>query len=172
MTNQNTGPTWYREAQKDIGVREVPGSRNSPTIMGWARRLGSKVLGIAYNADSVPWCGVAMAHWIEQRGFAPPPIAIRAMAWATWGRDLGLKDLYLGSVVVFKRPGGGHVGMCSGFTDTHIRVLGGNQSDAVNHMWLERSRLVAQRWPTTSQQIPTIAPKFASRTGPVSTNEA
>jgi len=165
-------PTWFREAKKDIGVKEVPGVANSSTIMGWAKRLGSRVLGIAYNADSVPWCGLAVAHWLEQRGFRPPPIAIRASAWGTWGRDLGLKDLYQGSIVVFKRPGGGHVGLCSGFTSTHIRVLGGNQSDAVNHTWIARDRLVAQRWPASSTQVPQRALKFVSRDGPVSTNEA
>lgn len=166
------GPTWYREALKDDGVQEVPGTGNNRTIMGWASRLGSRVLGIAYNADSVPWCGLAVAHWISQRGFPTPAIAIRASSWGSWGRDLGLKDLFLGSIVVFKRPGGGHVGFCSGFTSTHVRVFGGNQSNGVNHTWISRDRLVAQRWPSSSQQVPTLAPRFKSIEGPVSTNEA
>lgn len=165
-------PTWYVQAKRDLGVREVPGVANSATIMGWAKRLGSKVLGMTYNADSVPWCGLAVAHWIAARGFTPPPIAIRAMAWATWGRDLGLTKLYQGSIVVFKRPGGGHVGLCSGYTSTHIRVLGGNQSDAVTHTWINRDRLVAQRWPETSKQVPQEALRFLRRDGAVSTNEA
>ncbi len=140
--------------------------------MGWAKRLGSKVLGIVYNADSVPWCGLAVAHWLEQRGFTPPPIAIRAMAWATWGRDLGKDQLYQGSIVVFKRSGGGHVGLCSGYTDTHVYVLGGNQSDAVTETFIARRRLVAQRWPASSVQVPQQALRFLRTHGPVSKNEA
>jgi hypothetical protein len=29
--------------------------------MAWAKKLGTKVLGMVYNADSVPWCGLFVA---------------------------------------------------------------------------------------------------------------
>lgn len=68
-------PAWLRHARSLIGTREAAGAANSPTIMGWAKKLGTKGLGMVYNADSVPWCRQAgddeANRWhsvVEQRG--------------------------------------------------------------------------------------------------------
>src|SRR4051812_27012398 len=109
-------PPWMTIARSYLGVRETPGPANNPTIMGWAKRLGAKVLGIAYADDSsVPWCGLFVSEVMTEAGFKPPPIAVRAKAWATWG-DAGPSGV--GAVLVFQRPGGGHVGLCNGETLT------------------------------------------------------
>jgi hypothetical protein len=50
-------PKWLKAARAKLGTKEAAGSANSSTILGWAKRLGTKVLGMVYNADSVPWCG-------------------------------------------------------------------------------------------------------------------
>ena len=78
-------PAWLRAARAKLGTREAPGLANSLTILGWARKLGTKVLGMAYNADSVPWCGLFVATCIADAGLSPAPVAVRAKAWATWG---------------------------------------------------------------------------------------
>lgn len=54
MTKAN--PAWLKAARGKVGTREAAGAANNLTIIGWAKRLGTKVLGIVYNADSVPWC--------------------------------------------------------------------------------------------------------------------
>lgn len=140
-------PAWLRHARTLIGTREAAGPANSPTIMGWAKKLGAKVLGMVYNADSVPWCGLFVATCLAQDGVAAAPIAVRAKAWAMWGANLAAAKLAPGAVLVFDRAGGGHVGFYVGEDQTCYHVLGGNQGDRVSIMRLEKSRCVARRWP-------------------------
>jgi uncharacterized protein (TIGR02594 family) len=132
-------------ARSLIGVREVPGAGNSATIMGWAKRLGAKVLGISYAADSVPWCGLFCAHVMDHAGIKSPPIAVRASEWGKWGRKLLAPRP--GCILTFTRAGGGHVGFYVGEDDTHLHVLGGNQGDAVSITRIARNRLSEMRWP-------------------------
>jgi uncharacterized protein (TIGR02594 family) len=145
-------PKWLALATTLIGVREVPGGANNPVIMGWGNRLGARVLGIAYGADSVPWCGLFMAWCIVEAGLKPPPIAIRAKAWAGWGTDAGMTATRppLGAIAVFGRAGGGHVGSVSAvYSNGDLEITGGNQGDAVNKRRFGRSRLIALRWPAS-----------------------
>jgi uncharacterized protein (TIGR02594 family) len=123
------------EAHSLIGTREVPGAGSNPVIMSWGNRLGARVLGIAYGADSVPWCGLFAAHCVTQAGLKPPPIAIRAKAWATWGEGLSMVATRppLGAVAVFSRNGGGHIGFVDSVNrDGSLNILGGNQGDGVS----------------------------------------
>ena len=141
---------WMTEAHSIIGTREVPGAANNPVIMAWGNRLGARVLGIAYAADSVPWCGLFAAHCVTQAGLKPPPISIRAKAWASWGDGLSLVATRppLGAIAVFGRDGGGHVGFVDSVNaDGSLNILGGNQGDAVNVRRFPRARLIALRWP-------------------------
>lgn len=140
---------WLDEARRLIGTREVPGGANNPAIMTWANKLGARVLGIAYGGDHVPWCGLFAAWCVHNAGIAPPRIAIRAKAWATWGMPLSLAGVPpLGAVAVFERKGGGHVGFVTGYTlSGDLIILGGNQGDAVNERRFTRDRLIALRWP-------------------------
>ena len=142
-----TMPAWMAEARKLIGTKELPGAANNPVIMSWGNRLGARVLGIAYGADSVPWCGLFAAHCVSVAGLKPPPIAIRAKAWATWGEPvMGYPPL--GAIAVFSRKGGGHVGFVQSVNmDGSLNILGGNQGDEVNIRRFTRDRLIALRWP-------------------------
>lgn len=163
---------WMTEARSLIGVREVPGAANNPVIMSWGNRLGARVLGIAYGADSVPWCGLFAAHCVTQAGMKPPAIAIRAKQWATWGTALPLTGTPpMGAVAVFSRNGGGHVGFVDSVNrDGSLNILGGNQGDAVNIKRFGRDRLIALRWPP-GQPMGQPA-KIAGQAAPATTGEA
>jgi uncharacterized protein (TIGR02594 family) len=163
-------PAWLAAARKKLGTREAPGAANSPTIMGWAKRLGGKILGIVYNADSVPWCGLFVAACVDEAGIKPAPIAVRASAWATWGSPLLPKELAVGAVLVFQRPGGGHVGFYVGEDATAYHVLGGNQGDAVTIARVAKSRCVARRWPL-GVKLTGKPVQLASNGGPLSRDE-
>lgn len=139
-----SAPPWMAMAGRWLGVREIPGPASNPTILGWAKRLGVKVLGIAYGSDAIPWCGLYVAQVITEAGFKPPAIAVRARAWSTWGEPCEPVE---GAVLVFERQGGGHVGFYVAERDNAFRVRGGNQSDAVTDAWIPKDRLVASRWP-------------------------
>jgi uncharacterized protein (TIGR02594 family) len=166
-----TEPKWLSAARAKLGVHEAPGPANNQTIMGWAKSLPIKVLGIAFNGDATPWCGLFAAKCVAEAGLTPPPIAIRAKAWATWGKPLVASALAPGAVLVFERAGGGHVGFYVGEDDTAYRVLGGNQSDAVTVTRIAKDRCIARRWPA---DLPVIGkPVRLSAAGlPLSKNEA
>jgi uncharacterized protein (TIGR02594 family) len=161
---------WMIEADRLIGTREVPGGANNPIIMSWGNRLGAKVLGIKYGADSVPWCGLFAAHCVSQAGVKPPPIAIRAKAWADWGIRIGTTATRppMGSIAVFGRDGGGHVGFVDSVNaDGSLNILGGNQGDEVNIRKFARNRLIALRWPNG---VPIADPAPWARSAVIDTN--
>ena len=143
-------PLWHSVAKAQIGVKELPGPKSNPTILTWAGKVGRK-LGIAYTDDAVPWCGLFVAYCMSAAGQTPPDISVRAKAWSTWGLPV---EPTLGAVLVFERPGGGHVGFYAGETAAAYRVLGGNQGDAVNYAWIAKHRCVAVRWPPKANLPP------------------
>lgn len=137
---------WLVVARALNGVRETPGPANNPKIMDWAAKVGARKLGVAYASDSTPWCGLFVAHCVNAVGIEPPPIAVRAKAWATWGLAV---TPCVGAILVFERDGGGHVGFYVGEDDTHFHVLGGNQGDKVSIVRIEKARRIACRWPAS-----------------------
>jgi uncharacterized protein (TIGR02594 family) len=161
-------PAWLAFARSLIGTAEIPGPKNSPTIMGWIKALGTKVLGIAVFDDETAWCGIFMAWCMRSCMIDPPPIAVRASSWSTWGRPCSPG---VGSVLVFKRPGGGHVGFYTGERPDAYRVLGGNTGNRVAETWIAKDRLVASRWPV-GVPIDSRPLKLAANGAPLSTNEA
>jgi len=70
-------PAWIEIAEKYIGLQEYPGARNNPTILEWARGLG-RFVGMAYTADSTPWCGLFVARTAGLTGVRPACL----MQWA------------------------------------------------------------------------------------------
>jgi len=167
------------EALKTIGVVEVPGPADSPTIMGWAAEVGVRDV---YTGDDIPWCALWMAVIAKRAGKPPcpgrPRDALWAANWARWGQAVNHDDARLGDIGVFRRPSGGHVGLIVGRdAGTSKRppcfhVLAGNQSDAVNVAPIDVARLVAVRryyavGMPSNVRVVTLKP-----TGAVSRNEA
>lgn len=140
--------------------------------MSWIKALGPKILGISVTDDETPWCGTFAAHVVSHAGFQPPKIAVRASSWDGFGEPV--EKAYLGAIVRFQRPGGGHVAFLTGVSaDGRLfRVLGGNQSNSVSLTWIERGRCVAMRWPTGAPKAIALAPVLNSAGAKVSTNEA
>ncbi len=153
-------PDWLRDARKNIGERETLGPNDSPFI----RKILDK-----FNAQWLkgqPWCGGAVAYWMSNAGFEPPQAWFRAKAWLDWG----IKQRFpsVGSVVVFEREGGGHVGLVVGVDGLgRLLVLGGNQGDSVKISPFDKDRVSGYRWPSNadwpaSDQLPVYANAEAS----------
>lgn len=159
---------WFETAKKWVGTKEFPGAPNNPAIMKWATRVG-RFLGIRYDGDHVPWCGLFVSFCMIENGLNPPSIAVRASEWAKWG--VPLQKPAVGAVLVFTREGGGHVGFYVSEDKDCYHVLGGNQSDSVNVTKILKSRCTAIRWPA-NKPLPKSGPVFATFTGKLSTNEA
>lgn len=132
---------WITEANRHLGLTEVPGARSSPVILRWLRRLGAW-----WFDDATPWCGTFVAHCFATTGYPMPEYWMRARAWAGWG--VSLREPLFGCIAVFERQGGGHVGFVVGRDrQGRLMVLGGNQGDRVCVMPFDPARVLAFRWP-------------------------
>lgn len=151
------------------GVKELPGTGNNQTILQWANEIGCS----DYMADSIPWCGLFMgvvahrAHKVVP--WTDPDDCLWALNWKRFG--IGHTDAKLGDTLVFKRPGGGHVGLYVGEDATAYHVLGGNTSDSVSIARIIRERCVAVRRPNYHSQPLNVRQVKLSSTGALSENE-
>lgn len=159
-------PRWLKIARSYVGVREFPGPKHNPTIIGWLRKLKSWI-----KDDETPWCGTFVAAVMQEAGLPYPREFPRAKAWADYGSRLQTHVLAPGAILVFVRDGGGHVGFYVGEDSANYHVLGGNQGNAVSVTKISKSRLLASRWPKGEPVIG--KPVLLAMDGrPVSRNEA
>ena len=158
-------PRWLTIAKGYQGVREIPGPKHNPTIMGWLRRLGSWI-----KDDETAWCGQYVAAVMQEAGLPYPKEFPRAKAWADYGANLRTTHLAPGAILVFSRNGGGHVGFYVGEDATAYYVLGGNQGNAVNVMRIAKARCIATRWPRG--EAVTGGPVLLAASGGLSRDEA
>ncbi|TXI86724.1 MAG: TIGR02594 family protein [Chryseobacterium sp.] len=156
MTNPNEKSelAWMAEARKHIGVKEVPGKDNNPTIIGWL-----KILKAAWSDDSTPWCASFAAISLLRANRFVPKEKFRALAYLDAGIRLS-RPAY-GCIVVFKRDGGGHVGFVAGKDKSgNLMVLGGNQNDMVCISPFKFDRVVGYVWPALSNGQQTTPNEF------------
>lgn len=155
---------WIVSARAQIGVREVKGFRHNPIVVGFWKlaRLG----GI--KNDEVPWCAGFVGAMLESNGIRSAR-SDSSRAYLKWGEPIDAPEY--GCIVVFNRPGGGHVGFCVGVDHGgRLLILGGNQGDAVSILPFERSRVAGFRrvpWAGARPVLPVAADRRLS-----SVNEA
>lgn len=161
-------PRMLVEGLSLYGVHEAPGDADNPVILAWAAEVG---LSRTYREDLTPWCGLYLAVVAKRADKSVPAQPLWALNWKQWGVESPRASL--GDVLVFMRPGGGHVGLYVGEDVTSYHVLGGNTSDAVSIARLARGRVVAVRRPQYKiQPAGVIAVKLGITGAPLSTNEA
>lgn len=148
-------PSYLIAARRDIGLREIKGPKHAGRIVEMLRRLGAW-----WRDDETPWCGVAVASWLSEAGYPIPKHYYRALAWADYGDRAPRPEQ--GAIAVLSRDGGGHVGIVTGVSPngSHIRLIGGNQGDAVSEAWFPAVRVVAYRTPpgVLKSWMATVAP--------------
>lgn len=125
-------------ARKYLGQREAPG----PGVNAWIRDVwlslpGGRWFWTEYGQDDskLPWCGAFMARVCKDAGVPFPKRYSSALAWSDWG--VPLSSPAQGCIAVLSRNGGGHVGIVTGVSRDRklVRLLGGNQGDAVSEAW-------------------------------------
>jgi uncharacterized protein (TIGR02594 family) len=162
------GPKMITEALRLFGVKEQPGTGDNPEILSWAKETG---LMRVYSSDSIPWCGLFMAVVAKRANKSFPDSPLWALNWRSFG--VASPQPGLGDVLVFKRDGGGHVGLYVGEDSYAYHVLGGNQSDEVCFTRILKIRMVAVRRPVWQIAQPAnIRRIILSPRGVLSTNEA
>ena len=150
------------------GIKETPGTANTPVIMGWAKKLGLK----DYIADSIAWCGLAMAWIATQAGY---PYSIENPLWAKNWKAFGTPVTIpmFGDVVTFTRAEGGHVGIYIAEDNDCYHVGGGNTSDQVMITRILKTRLYSASMPKFKIGAPASRKRyFVDASGEISTNEA
>lgn len=161
------GPKMLLAALALYGIAEVPGKRNNPIILDWAKRLGVENI---YTADEIAWCGLFMGIVAISAGKDVPNGILWALNWAKFGDPAD--TAMLGDVLVFTRAGGGgHVGLYVGEDDQAYHVLGGNTGDKVSIARLLKIRCKAIRRPKYTTQPANVRKIFLSANGILSTNE-
>jgi uncharacterized protein (TIGR02594 family) len=139
---------WMTTAINLIGTKEIPGRVHNKKILDWAKNIGGWVKSY-YKNDEIPWCGLYIAHCMRE---ADIPLEISnplsAREWLKFGEKV--KPAY-GSIMVFSRKGGGHVGFYVSEDTKYYHILGGNQSNQVNIIKIDKSRFLGAVWPKTYQ---------------------
>ena len=178
MAKQNE-LVWVAAGRGRIGTHEIKGAKHNPLIVAmWELAFSATGQKTWIKDDETAWCGGFAAYCLAKDNNQDlikhiPKDFYRAKSWANVGTSLN-KPAY-GSIVVFSRSGGGHVGIVVGKDKQgNIMVLGGNQSDAVNIKPFSKDRVIAYRWCGT-QKNP-LAYRYdlplLESNGKVSTNEA
>jgi uncharacterized protein (TIGR02594 family) len=184
-------PNTIKRGLEQFGVREIVGKGNSATIMDWRDKLNGaapagKPIVSGYSSDEIAWCGlfVAFICWLRTGVIGE---VVRSPLWArNWanygvgvavrknGKLVSLNGLVpsLGDILVFERGDGGHVGFYIGEDDTTYHILGGNQSNMVCIVRIEKKRLLNVRRPPYKTTPAGATPRRLSGSGLISTNEA
>jgi uncharacterized protein (TIGR02594 family) len=135
----------YNLAKKEIGTKEIVGGQHNPKIVGWFEQVGHSWV----DDDETPWCAAFLGSMLQDAGL-PSTRKLNARSYLDWGQPIHLSAAQPGDVVVFWRTSPtsafGHVGFFSGILpDGNIKVLGGNQGNAVSHAPYGKSRLLGVR---------------------------
>lgn len=159
------------EAIRHFGIMEHPGKGSNPDITQWAKEVG--VSGW-YTDDDIPWCGLFVGVVAKRCGYAFSSAKLLAAAqWLNWGVEVQIERAMLWDVLIFKRPGGAHVGFYVGETKDAYLVYGGNQSNKVGFTWIAKDRCIGVRRPAYRIGEPLNVRKiYLTQSGALSTNEA
>ncbi len=158
-----------------LGIKEIPGVSSNPTILKMAKEIGVESI---YKNDDTSWCALFQCYickltnkpMIDPKG--DKYNFLRAKSFADWGNMVVRGEEMLGDILVFKRPGGFHVGMYIAESATSFFVLGGNQSNAVTITEIAKVRLVACRRFYSTGAPASVKEYRLDSSGKLSTNEA
>jgi uncharacterized protein (TIGR02594 family) len=166
-------PKIIKEAVALFGTREIVGLKHNQTILAWADAIG---IGQLVNDDEQAWCGL-FCGYVATRAQKHVPMQswdiLRALKWVDFGKKVPPDQAALGDILIFKRDGGGHVGLYVGEDAQYYYVLGGNQGNEVSITKIAKPRLYAVRRPLYINQPASVKKIFLQPNGtPVSVNEA
>jgi uncharacterized protein (TIGR02594 family) len=162
---------WTALAIRDLGKREIKGSKHAEFILACARKVGLTWV----RDDETPWCATWVSGKLEMSGISSTRSAWARSYHGGWKAGQRLSAPAFGCVVVFERgPKSGHVGFVVAIDRKLgvVWVLGGNQQDAVTISAFPISRVLGWYWPKGHDFLPIVLPQLASAGAALSTNEA
>lgn len=168
-------PRMIENALSLLGTKEIKGSKSNPVILNMAKEIGVDKI---YTNDDTSWCAVFQGFIckISNKPALDPKGDIynllRAKSFADWGNPVVRGEEMLGDILVFKRPGGFHVGMYIAESKSTFFVLGGNQGNAVTIAEIAKTRLTACRRYYATAAPASVKKYKLDSSGKLSTNEA
>lgn len=170
-------PLWLEAGIKLLGTREVPGVKNNPVIINWAKAEGGSIAK-EYTHDSIPWCALFANHILTKVGLKGTE-TLWALDFASEKKwpCVRLAGPAVGAFAPMLRDGGGHITIVAGKDQFgNIMGLGGNQSDAVTIAPFAVSRLnKGYFWPagvTLPAKVGLSRLPIITSSGKVSSSEA
>lgn len=145
ITNPSAGLPWMAIAEGELGqVEDKRGNVSNPRIQAYITASGQPTLN-----DDHPWQGAFVNWTLQKAGYSGPKSPMVARNWLQWGRPVTVAP---GCIAVFWRGSPdsflGHVGFVVGEDKDSLRILGGNQNDAVSIVHYPRARLLSCRMPS------------------------
>ena len=127
-----------------MGLKEAPGASNNPLVVQMYADAGHPEV----KMDSTAWCAAAVGSWLHRAGCKPSG-SLMARSYLKWGQKLDAPKVGCIAVLWRGSPDAdtGHVGLLVEAGGDFIKLLGGNQGDAVNIATYPRSRVLGFRWP-------------------------
>lgn len=141
-------PPWLGIARTEFarGIDEFPGTSANPEILKYF-----EFTRLETRTDETPWCAAFVAYCVGKAADSTATkgtFSARAADWLQWGFATGRP--VIGSVAVtnpLSANSSGHVAFVIGEDDTHIRLLGGNQSNAVtDQLRVEKANVRSFQW--------------------------
>ena len=152
-TTKGTPMTQYMDiARSLLGTKEVSGPAGNPRILEMYRSVGHEWV----KDDAVAWCAAFVGHCLEKSGIRSTRL-LTARSYLSFGQEIEPSKAREGDIVIFTRGSSawqGHVAFFVSATATQIKVLGGNQSNAVTMASYARSRLIGVRRPFEKVEMP------------------
>lgn len=146
---------WMDRAWSHVGLRETAGKSATPEIVAMFAKAGHGEV----VSDEVPWCAAFVGACLKDVGLSNTG-SLMARSYATYGTRC---DLKVGAIAVLKRgaPPSGHVGFVTGWGDGTVRLLGGNQGNAVCEASFPLADLIDVRWPPVKAGVTEVAAQAA-----------
>lgn len=158
VSDANDLTPWITEAKKFLGTKEVPGTKDNPTILRFWKE--GKISWQA-DHDETAWCAVFHAAIYERIGIRSQRDSW-SQGWKDWGEKLD-SPIY-GCTVIFRwDASSGHIGWYVGRAKSgRMLILGGNQSNSVTITEFSDDKVLAYRWP---KGYPRTAAEKKAKTG-------
>lgn len=145
-------------ALKEYGVHELAGKANSSRVLQYFADSGNSWV---QDDTNYAWCSAFM-NFVSKEAGLPMTGSLKARSWLDAGQPVERPKI--GDVVVFWRDDikgpNGHVSLFVRNDDDGktVWVLGGNQSDAVNVMRYDRTKVLGYRditkpWPAKPARL-------------------
>lgn len=134
-------------ALKYYGQQEVEGPDSNPWILGIIKKL----FPFATDDSNISWCSIFIHHICEEAGIQikKDKDSGTARSWLKFGQPVTLEEALPGDVVIFWRESltswKGHVALYVNDRGLNVRVLGGNQQNAVNIRSYPKNRILGIR---------------------------